>query len=251
MKQRSPPFDLPAEPLCLFLDVDGTLLEFASTPEGVTVSEELESLLERAAAGVGGALALVSGRSLQQLDRIFAPRRWPAAGLHGLERRDAEGRVHYPVSAGPDLQEAREVMEQLSYRAPGLILEDKGATLALHYRQAPSMEDELRAEMESLLGRLGDAYHLQPGSHVLELKPAGYSKARAIDDFLDEAPFAGRTPVFAGDDLTDLDGFEAVERHGGVSISVGDRVSGMIRLADPSAFHKYLAELTHRMENTT
>jgi trehalose 6-phosphate phosphatase len=251
MTISTPPTDLYREPLCLFLDVDGTLLELADTPDGVEVRPSLRSLMDSASRAVDGALALVSGRSLQQLDRIFSPRQWPAAGLHGLERRDASGRIHRPHGSHPDLLSLRPQLEALARRDPGLILEDKGGTFALHFRQAPQLERELTDEMAALVERLGQDYHLQPGSFVLELKPSGVSKAHAIDEFLAEPPFAGRRPLFAGDDLTDLDGFAAVERRGGVSVSVGQRVKGMIALPDPRTLHRFLKELTQPPEATS
>ena len=248
MTLLAPDIDLRLDRLCLFLDVDGTLLEFAETPSGVSVDDRLRSLLERASARVDGALALVSGRSLRQLDSLFAPQKWPAAGLHGLERRDAAGVVHRHGGPDPKLDRIRPGLEAIVARHPGLILEDKGATLALHYRRAPGLADEIRREMDELLSQSGGDFHLQPGSFVLEVKPTGVSKANAIDAFLAEPPFAGRRPLFAGDDLTDLDGFAAVERHSGVSVAVGDRVAAMIQLPDPDAFHLFLDKLTQAAE---
>ncbi len=235
--------DLRTEPFCLFLDVDGTLLEFAPTPDAVVVDAALRDLLRRLTDTCGGALALVSGRSLAQLDEIFAPDRWPAAGLHGLERRDALGRVHRREERDAGLERARPVLERLAARHPELILEDKGSALALHYRRAPELESQLAAEVHALQASLGDGYHVQPGSRVLELKPAGVSKADAIHAFMQEPPFRNRRPVFAGDDLTDLDGFTAVERHGGLTVSVGDRVQAQLQLPDPAALRAFLESL--------
>ena len=228
---------------CLFLDVDGTILEFAMTPDGVRVDPALAVLLERVSAALGGALALVSGRSLADLDRLFAPQRWPAAGLHGLERRDARGHTTAPAPGRRELATARAMLESIASQHPGVLVEDKGASIAVHYRQAPQLEDALRALLEQLVRDLGSDFTLQPGACVLELRLQGPSKADAIEAFLAEPPFAGRIPVFAGDDLTDLDGFAAVERAGGLSISVGERVRGRLRFAAPGELRAFLAEL--------
>ncbi len=220
---------------CLFLDVDGTLLEFGPTPDAVHADQALLQLLQDAAAVCDGAVALISGRSLAQLDTLFAPRVWPAAGLHGVERRDARGRVRAHAGSQPIPDAIRKALAQIVERHPGLLLEEKGAAVALHYRlAAEAVEVGLQRELDELIAAHADgALHVQPGSYVLELKPAGVTKAHAIEEFLAEAPFAGRTPLFAGDDLTDLDGFGAVERNGGISIAVGPRVRAMLNLASP------------------
>jgi trehalose 6-phosphate phosphatase len=231
---------------CLFLDVDGTLVEFGPSPDAVSVGSYVSHLLQRSALACAGAVALISGRSLAQIDALFAPRRWPAAGLHGVERRDARGQLHvHPTGAVPVA--LRTGLERLAATHPGLLLEDKGRAVALHYRQAGELRAVLEREVEDLLERHGDdAFQLQPGDYVLELKPAGITKAHAIAAFLAEAPFAGRTPVFAGDDLTDLHGFEAVERLGGISIAVGPRVAAMVRVPAPAALLALLDEFFAR-----
>jgi trehalose 6-phosphate phosphatase len=231
---------------CLFLDVDGTLLDIAPTPDAVVVDAELPALLQHVRDTLGGALALVSGRSLVQLDTLFAPHVWPAAGLHGLERRDASGRIHRAGDADPILDEAREALADVVARAPGALLEDKGRSLAVHYRAAPALEHVLRRELKAIAARLGEDFHVLEGRRVLELKPVAATKARAIEAFLAEAPFAGRLPMFIGDDVTDLDGFAAVEAAGGVSIGVGDRVEAMLRVASPRDVRVLLADLAER-----
>jgi trehalose 6-phosphate phosphatase len=230
----------------LFLDVDGTLLEFGAAPDAVSVDPYVLRVLHRAVVACDGAVALISGRSLAQLDQMFAPRRWPAAGLHGVERRDARGRLHVHPT-GPVPAALRAGLERLAALHPGLLLEDKGRAVALHYRQAVELGTVLEREVRELLERHGrEDFQLQPGDYVLELKPAGITKAHAIEAFLGEAPFAGRTPVFAGDDLTDLHGFEAVERAGGLSIAVGPRVSAMVRVPSPADLLELLEEFFAR-----
>lgn len=229
---------------CLFLDVDGTLVEFAPTPDGVRIEPALAALLERASEAFGGALAIVSGRSLADLDRLFAPRQGPAAGLHGLERRDAQGATHRATrGSSAALATARAMLEAIAAQHPGVLVEDKGASIAVHFRQAPQLERDLTWLLEQLVRDLGPDFTLLPGACVLELKVRGPNKADAINAFLAEAPFAGRVPVFAGDDLTDVDGFTAVERVGGLSISVGDRVQGRLRLSSPATLRSFLSDL--------
>lgn len=203
-----------------FLDVDGTLLDIAEAPDRVHVPPRVVDVLARLAGAFGGAVALVSGRPIADLDRLLAPLRLPCAGLHGAERRDAAGalRLHRVDGA---LDAARAALASFCDAHPGTLLEDKGAALALHYRLAPAVEAEARRAVERVLGALGPAFALQQGKCVLEIKPAGASKARAIADFIAEAPFAGRVPVFAGDDVTDEDGFRVVNRLGGLSVRVG------------------------------
>jgi len=206
----------------LFLDVDGTLLEIAETPDAVHVPAQLIRTLTDVAQREAGALALISGRSLAQLDRLFAPARFAAAGLHGLERRDAAGSLIRPRQLDQALNAARQRLAAFVSPHPGLLLEDKGLTLALHYRRAPELEGEVRRVVTALATRLGQGFHVQEGKCVLELKPVGFSKRTAIEAFMREAPFRGRRPVFAGDDVTDEDGFLAVNAMGGYSIRVGN-----------------------------
>jgi trehalose 6-phosphate phosphatase len=223
----------------LFLDVDGTLLEFEPDPRAVRPGPPLLDLLARLADTLGGALALVSGRPLAVLDEMFEPLRLPAAGLHGLERRSAAGHVERHLARAPD--EAREAFLALLEGRPGLLLEDKGASLALHYRNAPALEAVVRAAAEQVAGTLGPAWQLLAGSFVYELKPAGITKGTAVEAFLAEPPFSGRRPVYVGDDLTDLDGMAAAERLGGEGIAVGTRVAARWRLTDPAATRDWLA----------
>jgi trehalose 6-phosphate phosphatase len=224
----------------LFLDVDGTLLEIESHPDDVRAGPRLKRLLESVAGALGGALALVSGRSIASLDHIFAPLVLPAAGLHGLERRGADGLVHYPAGFATRMSRARGGLISFVEGHAGLLLEDKGAALALHYRNAPTMADEARAAMDTARRALGNDFHVQQGKMVLELKPTGEDKGTAIAAFMTEVPFEGRTPVFIGDDVTDEDGFAVVNGMGGHSVRVGGtsdtvapyRVAGVVQVLD-------------------
>lgn len=227
----------------LFLDVDGTLLDIERHPDEVRADSALRASLAAAADALRGALALVSGRSIASIDRIFAPLSLPAAGLHGLERRDADGRVHYPAGYAGRIAAARAELVDFVQSAPGLLLEDKGAALALHYRNAPELAAECERHMALAEQAAGSDFHVQRGKMVLELKPSGQDKGTAILAFLDEPPFAGRRPVFVGDDLTDEDGFRAVNARDGLSIRVGapqDGSAARILAPDVAAVRHWL-----------
>lgn len=200
--------------------------------------------MQQANVAARGALALVSGRSIAQIDRLFDPMRWPAAGLHGLERRDSEGRMHRSLAAESRIATARTALERLAASHADVDVEDKGLTVALHYRRAPHLARSLDDEVRAIARELGGDYQVQPGSCVLEIRPTGATKADAINSFLHEAPFEGRKPVYAGDDLTDVIAFEAVERAGGVSIAVGNRVQAQVSFPTVAHFRRYLADLT-------
>ena len=221
-----PPTHLPAPPAiaddwALFLDVDGTLLEFAATPECVNVPPGLVARVAGLQRHLGGALGLVSGRRLAQLDELFAPLRLPAAGLHGLERRHADNHVDPPTPPSL-LRVLHRKAELVVERFPGALVEDKDSTVALHWRGNHEAEQPLRDLADAALPWLHD-YRLQAGDGVVELRPAGTDKGDAIAALLDEPPFAGRRPVFVGDDLTDEHGFEVVIARGGLAVLVGDR----------------------------
>jgi trehalose 6-phosphate phosphatase len=204
-----------------FLDIDGTLVAIAERPDIVRIEPSLMELIRGVREAAGGAVAIVSGRTIRDIDRLFAPLVLPAAGQHGLERRDAEGRLHrHDFTAGP-LREAALRLAAFASAHPGLLLEDKGASLALHYRQSPSLEGAVREAVGREAQRIGRNFEMQQGIKVIELKPSGRDKGMAIAEFLDEAPFKGRKPVFVGDDLTDEFGFAMVNRLGGCSIKVG------------------------------
>jgi trehalose 6-phosphate phosphatase len=234
---------LPEGDWCLFLDVDGTLLELAPAPGAVIVEAWLLPLLARLQAAAGGALALVSGRTIADLDRLFGALHLPSAGLHGCERRDALGTLHVADVAQQQLADARAGLRALAARHPGLMFEDKGAGLALHFHGARALEHQLRAEVAALAAPLVPEYALLDGHAVIEIKPALHTKGSAVTAYMDEAPFAGRTPIFIGDDQTDYDGFAAVRRQGGMAIAVGPRVISEWRLPGPKAVRRWLEQL--------
>lgn len=238
-KRPRPP--APADDWALFLDVDGCLLDLADQPDAVHVPRRLRMVLESLGERLGGALALVSGRRLQCIDALFAPLQLPAAGLHGLERRSANGRLDAPAAPAA-LATIREEAETLARHWPGVVVEDKGAALGLHWRASPTARNALRDFADAAVPRL-PGYRLQHGHQVVELRPADGDKGRAIDALLDEPPFRGRLPVFAGDDITDESGFAVVNRRGGLSVLVGDREPSAAHYAlrSPEAVRRWLA----------
>ncbi|HTJ92954.1 MAG TPA: trehalose-phosphatase [Pararobbsia sp.] len=216
-----PPASLDLANTAFFFDFDGTLVELASTPDQVVVEPRAFALIDKLRSLTAGAVAIVSGRAIDNLDTMLAPLRLPTAGLHGAERRDANNDTLRVGFGDERLITMERMLEQVVADHPGMLLEIKGAALALHYRNAPTREAAARAATEQLAERFADAYVLQPGKMVFEIKPRNVDKGRAIAAFLDEPPFAGRTPVFAGDDLTDEKGFAIVNARRGVSIKVG------------------------------
>ncbi len=226
----------------LFLDIDGTLIEFCDDPRSTRADDSLTALLTDLAQELNGALALISGRSIGRIDELFAPLRLAVAGQHGIERRGADGRLHAADPVDPALDAVRSRFTALATVHPGLLVEDKGRSIALHYRRAPECAATAHATAADLVHALGPDYHAQSGNRVVEIKARHLSKGTAIAAFCQEAPFRERRPVFVGDDLTDLDGFRWVDAHGGASIAVGDRVSGRFHLEDPAAVRAWLAQ---------
>jgi trehalose 6-phosphate phosphatase len=223
-----------------FLDIDGTLLSFADTPAEVAVDSALKHTLERLYAATGGAVALISGRSIAQVDRLFAPLRFPVAGQHGLERRDGGGASRRHVAPSPRLAAIKRRLAPLAARHGGLVLEEKGLTLAVHYRRVPQLAAYLHRLLRGLVDS-ADNLRLQPGKMVLEIKPAGRDKGSTVVDFMAEQPFRGRVPVFIGDDLTDEHGFSVVNALGGHSVKVGPgRTHARWRFPDVRAVRAWL-----------
>ncbi|AYD03486.1 trehalose-6-phosphate phosphatase [Neorhizobium sp. NCHU2750] len=207
----------------LFLDIDGTLIDLAPTPDGIVVPAELPSDLDRLANRFSGALALVTGRALSYADRLFEPYRFPIAGLHGAERRLADGTIDR-VSVTPQFEALKMRIAEEASRWDGVLIEDKGAAVGAHYRQAPERQADLEALMERAAADAGDAFTLQRGKMVIELRPARASKGEALRAYLATPPFAGRLPVAIGDDLTDEAMFAATNALGGLSVRIGGAI---------------------------
>ncbi len=203
-----------------FLDIDGTLLAIAPTPGAVRVPPALAHLLARLQQLCDGALALVSGRAIADIDRLFDKSIAAAAGLHGMERRRADGTMEIAPISTEGLAPVQAAFYAFAATRPGLLLEDKGRTIALHYRLAPDQGPEVRRLAQALVGAVPGTLRLLEGDKVVEVQPVGFDKGRAIRSFLMEPPFGGRRPVFIGDDITDEDGFAAVAEQGGIAIRV-------------------------------
>jgi trehalose 6-phosphate phosphatase len=227
--------------MALFLDVDGALIDFADAPDLVAVDAALVARLQSLQRGFEGALALVSGRRIETLDALFAPLQLPCAGLHGLQRRHGDVVEQAPSASVEALARVREAGLQIAAKYDGAIVEDKGVALGFHWRADPLAAADFEALAATAAMELS-GYHLQHGDHVVELRPQGADKGTAIEAFLREPPFAGRTPVFAGDDLTDEHGFEVVNLRSGISVLVGSREPSVARYAlhDVAAVHAWL-----------
>jgi trehalose 6-phosphate phosphatase len=221
-------------PACaLFLDFDGTLVDIAPEPGAVVVPCNLVPTLTSLQQYLGGAVAVVSGRPIREIDQYLAPLRLPVAGVHGAERRGAGGDVDR--AAAYPLQAVEQAANELARQHPQLLVEHKGTSLALHYRQAPHLEQQCLDVMEQAVAQ-SPGLALLRGKMVAEAKPIGASKGSAIEAFLREAPFAGRTPVFVGDDITDEVGFSTVQRLGGLGVKVGEGPTvAWQRLSHPGA----------------
>jgi trehalose 6-phosphate phosphatase len=243
---RAPPARSPAHGRwALFLDLDGSLAEFAPRPDAALLAEGTRELLERLHERLGGAIALLSGRSLEVVDRMLAPLRLPAAGVHGLERRGAGGATRRVALDPGQVTAVRRAVQDAAARLPGVSFEDKGISFALHYRAVPHQEAAVLAMAEGIADRHRSGYELQRGAQVAELKPTGADKGTALAAFMAEAPFAGRIPVAAGDDWTDEHAFRQAQRLGGFGIVIGRRRPTAARhaLADPAALRAWLRRL--------
>lgn len=227
----------------LFLDFDGTLVDIVDRPEAVVVDPALPGVLARLRERLGGALALVSGRSIATLDAFLDPFRPDAAGMHGIERRI--GGRSYPCdpSAHPALRKAAALLRAQAQEWPGVLVEDKGCSVAFHWRLAPDHAAAAQALMIRLETELGEGYRLQAGKAVAEILPAGASKGAVIAAMMKEPPYRGRRAVFVGDDLTDEKGFAVVNDLGGLSVRIGEgETIAPIRLASPAVLRKHLVE---------
>ncbi|MGQ5700763.1 trehalose-phosphatase [Sandaracinobacteroides sp. A072] len=227
----------------LFLDFDGTLADLAPTPDAARMTDGMARALQGVQAGLDGRLAIVSGRSIAMLDRLVPVQGLALAGVHGLERRHTDGRIERPAAA-PALDAARLRLAALAQSAPGLLLEDKGLALALHYRGAPELERLAREKAGTLARELG--LKEQTGKMVIELRLPGADKGDAVAAFMAASPFRGAHPVFVGDDDTDESAFAAVQALGGHGIRVGPAPHGTVArhaLPDVRSVERWLSSL--------
>jgi trehalose 6-phosphate phosphatase len=239
------PLPEPSGNWALFLDIDGTLLDIADTPTAVAVPPDLLPLLDGLLKVFGNAVALVSGRSLSDIDRLFAPVKLPAAGQHGAEIRLPDGTVETPAPSGVDLASLLPALNEFVAGHPGLLVEDKGRTVALHYRHAPQYKGEIVDFLAALVGDQSETVETIGGHRVFEIKPRAFNKGTAVARLMQASAFAGRCPVFIGDDRTDEDGFAAVYARGGHAVRVGlDQPSiARSRVAGPGETRAWLAHV--------
>jgi trehalose 6-phosphate phosphatase len=226
----------------MFLDIDGTLIDIAASPFLVTVPPDLLPQLSRLAEALNGAVALVTGRSVADIDRLFGPLAIAVAAQHGAELRLPDQAIETLAQGDPGPAMLAPTIERFVAERPGLLIENKGHTLAVHYRMAPQHQSELEGFLRALIA---DAPTLQlvSGHCVFDLKPVGFNKGTAVRRLMRCAPFAGRTPVFIGDDTTDEDGFAAVIALRGTAIRVGEGATlAQWRIADPTAVRNFLAD---------
>jgi len=224
----------------LFLDLDGTLVDIAHTPEEVVAGKALAQLLRDIAAASSGAIALITGRTIAQADRILDGAIANIAGLHGLQQRVGD-KITRDQRAGAELEAAlSEVKALVTLDALPVRLEEKGASVALHYRHAPEAERDVRARAAQIAAK----HNLRtlPGKMVIEIVAGAHTKGDAVDAFMREAPFAGRIPVAVGDDVTDEDAFQAVARLDGFAVRVGELPSALAayRLQGPATVQAWL-----------
>jgi trehalose 6-phosphate phosphatase len=223
-----PPHPSDLSRFAILLDVDGTLLDIAPTPQAVYVPETLRQTLAMLRARVGGALALVSGRLISDLDTLFTPLRLPAVGGHGAELR--------PLAEGDAIEKRavlldpafREDLANIAARHSGVIVEDKGYSIALHYRTAPKQGIGLIHDVKHACIAWHDrSIEMLTGKAVIEIKPAGFNKGTGVRELMSHAPFKDRMPIFVGDDKTDEDAFAVIPEYGGIAVSVGRRIPGI------------------------
>lgn len=237
-KALGPPW--PERP-ALFLDLDGTLIDFAATPDAVEPSARFKALLGRLVMLEDVALAVVSGRTIAALDAILAPHRLAAAGLHGIERRRADGSVLPPVVKSEALDSIRRHLQSFAVANEAIHVEDKALALTIHYRQASALAESVVRLGVKIAPQLPDGWELLAGNHVLEIKPAHADKGDAIRAFMSERPFVDKTPIFVGDDVTDEHGFRVVNDLGGVSVKVASgATAARWRLEDVAAVMSWL-----------
>jgi trehalose 6-phosphate phosphatase len=233
---------IPPRP-AVFLDFDGTLVDIAATPDAIIVSSDLVALLGRVRSRAEGALAVVTGRRIEEIDHHLSPLILPTAGLHGIERRRDGGAAIVELPKSRQVHILRDRLERSHLLENGVSLEDKGSGIAVHYRQAPEAAEAVKAALREAAGDL-EELHLIEGKMVVEAKRRDVNKGIAIGEFMELPPFVGRTPVFLGDDVTDEDGFRIVTALGGIAIKVGDGATGApFRLDDSTRVMEWLDRL--------
>jgi len=231
--------------IAVLLDIDGTLLELKPTPREVFVPEGLSATLNGLREKTSGAMALVSGRSLNDIDLIFAPDQFPVVGGHGAEMRLGSSDEAVAVHAPPLGKELKRRLATIAKLSPGILLEDKGYSLALHYRLAPHAEKAIYEAVSLIRADLPNApIEVLPGKCVCEIKHSGFTKASGVRELMTHEPFKGRRPLFIGDDITDETVFAIMPDFDGLAFSVGRRAQGVAGHFDsPNDVRNFLAQL--------
>jgi trehalose 6-phosphate phosphatase len=237
----APPLYRIADHCAVFLDFDGTLMNLERRPDQVVVDGCLLYLLDDLYVATAGATAIMSGRSLDDIDALLAPLRLPLAGIHGAQRRRADGAVEKCAIASTVVWTTRMSLRMRLRHYEGLFIEDKGSAFAVHYSAAASVSlGRLRADLEALANASRGVFEVAEGAGVLELRPRSCDKAAALERFMSEAPFEGRFPIFIGDDQSDQAAFEAVARVNGMGIAVGPGATARWWLPDPAGVRPWL-----------
>jgi trehalose 6-phosphate phosphatase len=248
MANTAPLLPVELNKMAILLDVDGTILDLAPTPREVFVPHSLRETLERLWERTGGAVAFVSGRTIGELDLIFSPLQLPAIGGHGAELRSVATAATQTPRLPPLDAAIKRQFAEIAEAGPGIILEDKGYSLALHYRLAPHKEQFVLDAAIAIRERLqASAIELLPGKLMVEVKQAGFSKATAVRELMTYPPFTERRPMFFGDDVTDLGVFDVLPEFKGMGVSVGRRVPGVEAYFDrPADVRSWLEQISHK-----
>jgi trehalose 6-phosphate phosphatase len=232
----------------LFLDCDGTLLDIAPTPNEVVVPAKLVETLVRIYKGLGGALAILTGRQLAEIDTLMKPAMFVGSGVHGGELRTTTGGAIARVATSLPASLVEEVIRR-AQKLPGIIAEPKGPGLAVHYRLAPHLKDALEAELRGLLTQYPEGLVLCHGRKLFEIIPAGHSKGTALETILALPEFAGRSPIMIGDDMGDIPAFAAARRHGGVGLRVaGEQFGQDVEMESPQRVFAWLTRFAELVE---
>ena len=242
---------LTRENTALFLDLDGTLAEIVDHPDAIVIPPSVSDALAQLQQALDGALAIVSGRDLHDVEHHLGTGIACIAGIHGLQRRDARGQRHDTAVDKKAVAAVGALVAEAVAAKPGLHLETKPASVALHYRRHPQLQEYCTALAQTAADEVDGALVVH-GKMVVEIKLSAVHKGDAVQAFMNEPPFRDRMPIYAGDDITDQDGFEAVRIINGVSIAVGDDASGAdYRVKDPEHFHRWLLIFSRHLSQDT
>jgi trehalose 6-phosphate phosphatase len=237
----TPPLHRIADHCAIFLDFDGTLMNLERRPDQVVADGCLLYLLDDLYVATAGATAIMSGRSLDDMDALLAPLRLPLAGIHGAQRRRADGAVEKCAVPSTIVWQTRMSLRMRLRRYEGLFIEDKGSAFAIHYCGAVALSlTRLRADLEALASASRGVFEVAPGRDVMELRPRSCDQGAALERFMSEAPFEGRFPIFIGADHADRTAFDAVARVNGMGIAVGSGVRAPWWLPDPAGVRAWL-----------